>query len=131
MHPGKFRRLAIPAALAVFLLMAACGGGNGGGASNGAAQPSNEEDAALVQIVATNFRFDQPEYVIRKGEPVTFELTNNEGYHEVRIEGLNIRLKPGEPRQYVITEAGTYKVVCSIVCGAGHSSMVSRLIVEE
>lgn len=130
MHSGKFRRLAIPAALAVFLLMAACGG-SVGGAPNGAAQPSNEEHAAQVHIVASNFQFDQPEYVIKKGEPVTFELTNEEGYHEVRIEGLNIRLKPGDPKQYVITEAGTYKVVCSIVCGAGHSSMVSKLIVEE
>jgi len=117
------------AVLAVLMMLAACGGG--GGSPSDAVQPANEENAAELRIMATSFEFDQPEYVIRKGEPVTFVLANDKGYHEVKIEGLNIRLKPGESRQYIIHEAGEYRIVCSIACGAGHSNMVSRLVVQE
>ncbi|NDI34239.1 hypothetical protein [Chengkuizengella sediminis] len=91
-----------------------------------------EEENALV-FKAKNWSFDEEEYIVEKGQTLKLSMKNlpNEGKHQVKIEGLGIELLPGEePVEVTFDEAGTYTVVCSILCGEGHETMASTIIVQ-
>jgi cytochrome c oxidase subunit 2 len=120
----------LAAALTFALVLSACGNASESGGSSTAAVPSEEANATEVKLSASNWEFDQAEYKIAKGQPVSFLLENEAGYHGVTIKGLGIDLEADKPEQYTITEAGTYEIICSIQCGSGHSTMKSVLIVE-
>lgn len=120
-------------ALTLMLTVAACGGGNEGssGGSGSKAIASDEANATQVKLIASNFKFDQEVYTVKKDEPIEFILENEEGFHGVEIVGLNIKLSAGKAQQFKITEPGEYRIECSIMCGAGHKDMVSTLVVES
>lgn len=119
------RILSLALVLTIALVLTACGGGG-----SDKAVETNEANAVDLHIIANNWDFDQEEYVVQANQPINFSLTNEEGYHEYAIKGLGINIKPDEPKQYKITEPGTYTIECSFACGAGHSTMKSKLIVQ-
>lgn len=112
--------------LSLVVVLAACGGGGG----SAKAEETNEANAIDLELVATNWDFDQAEYTVPVNEPINFSLVNDAGYHEYEIVGLGINIKPDSPKQYKITEPGTYTIECSFACGAGHSTMKSKLVVQ-
>lgn len=112
------------------LVLTACGGSGSDGGGSSAAVATSEANATELKLIASNWEFDQAEYTVSVGEPIVFSLENEAGYHEYKIEGLGINIKPGDPKQYTINEAGTYDIVCSFQCGAGHNTMKSKLIVQ-
>lgn len=90
------------------------------------------EGMELLKIQASNdFVFDQPEYRVKQGTPIRLVLQNKSGIHGILIPELNINLE-GENLQQDVTfdQPGEYTIECSIPCGAGHTTMVSKLIVE-
>ncbi|MFD2657047.1 cytochrome C oxidase subunit II [Gracilibacillus thailandensis] len=113
--------------LSLALVLAACGSGDDEGSSN-----NNEEaasgDGETVDIQASNWQFDQEEYTVPAGE-VTVNLTNEEGFHGIEIEGTDIALDDAGS-QTATLEPGEYTIRCSIQCGPGHDDMVATLIVE-
>lgn len=113
--------------LFMIITLAACGGSNGG---SSAAQESNAENATPLEIVATDFEFDQAEYRVKAGEPIEFSIVNEQGIHGYEIEGLGIKVMNGETKQFTINEPGEYTIFCNIMCGTGHNDMKSKLIVE-
>lgn len=117
-------------ALAMAIALAACGGGDSGGSASDKAVQTNEASAASITMEASNWDFDQDEYRVKVGEPVNFLLTNVEGVHGVEIKGLGIKLDADQEVQYTINEAGSYDIICNIICGTGHSTMTAKLIVE-
>ena len=121
----KVLKWAVLAALVITLT--ACG--SNGGSSSGA-QVTSEDNATPLNIVATNFAFDKEEYRVKAGEPIDFSIENAEGLHGYEIKGLGIKIEGKGTKQFTINEPGTYDIVCSIMCGSGHSDMVSKLIVE-
>jgi cytochrome c oxidase subunit 2 len=93
-----------------------------------AAPPKDDE----LRITASNFQFDQQEYRVKVGETKTVTLVNVAGTHGVEIKGLDIKLENDQLSQEVtFDKPGEYELACSILCGAGHLDMVSKLIVEE
>src|SRR5699024_1587153 len=118
------------AMIALTLTMAACGDNNNNGGSGSAAEATNESSAEDLKLVATNWAFDQEEYVIEAGQPINFSLENAEGHHTYEIKGLGIDIEEGKDQQYKINEPGEYDIVCSTWCGAGHDDMTAKLIVE-
>lgn len=118
-------------AMMIFAL-SACGGGSSsnGGSAGGKVEENSDANPTEINIVATNWKFDQETYTVAKGEPVKFSLTNEQGYHGLEIKGLGIKLNQGDQKQVVINEAGEYKIVCNISCGTGHANMISTLVVE-
>lgn len=113
--------------LSLALLLAACGGGDDDGAAdNGDA--STDGDSAAVDIVATNWEFDQEEYTVPAGE-VTLNLVNEEGFHGISVDGTDLSIED-EGTATAELEPGEYTIRCSVPCGAGHADMVSTLIVE-
>jgi len=125
------QKLAIIALLALLAaLAAACGGGGEPAAEVLAADAAEAADARAVDFVATNFRFDQDEYRVERGEAVKFTLVNEEGLHALSIKGFGVELRDGESVVVIPQKAGTYEILCTLPCGSGHSSMRAKLIVE-
>ncbi|WP_110933623.1 cupredoxin domain-containing protein [Paenibacillus bouchesdurhonensis] len=111
----------------LIVILAACGS-----SSSGSAEESNLTPESEIVIEATNFKFDQEEYRVKKDSPVKITFKNVEGNHGIIIPGLKVELKGKSQSKVVVPkEAGEYEIACSIMCGAGHSTMVSKLIVEE
>lgn len=115
--------------LAGFFLLAAiaaCGGPE----LSSAVEETNVPDPYRLEIIASNFQFDQPEYRVKAGQPIEFSIVNKQGHHGYEIEGLGIQIMHGDKKQYIIHEPGEYTIFCHIMCGSGHSNMKSVLIVE-
>ncbi|PZD95085.1 cytochrome C oxidase subunit II [Paenibacillus sambharensis] len=126
------KKLSVIAAAAVLALtLAACGGGSSGGSTHtsGGITETTEAGATELVIKASNFEFDQEEYVVKQGEPVTIVLENVQGVHGVNIGG-EIKLVDGKPKTVTFDKPGEYQIACSIPCGVGHVKMVSKLIVQ-
>ncbi|MGZ9583010.1 cytochrome C oxidase subunit II [Paenibacillus marinisediminis] len=90
------------------------------------------EGVTLVKIMGQgDFTFDQPEYEVKAGEPVRLKLVNKSGVHGAEIAELNINLKDGAMEQDItFDKPGRYDIKCSVMCGAGHETMKSVLVVK-
>jgi cytochrome c oxidase subunit II len=131
------KRIGTVAACAVLAFtLAACGGNNGNNAAN---EPAASNDAAanngaaagnVVNLTATNYKFDQEVYKVKAGE-VTFNLNNAEGIHGVKISNTDVKLNNDTTTQTVtLDNPGEYVIECSIPCGPGHVKMKAKLVVE-
>ncbi|MFC4778646.1 cytochrome C oxidase subunit II [Paenibacillus sp. GCM10023252] len=93
------------------------------------------EGTTLLKVEASNdFVFDQEEYKVKAGETVRMVLKNTSGIHGLAIQDLGVELT-AEANQVDIEikpeQAGkVYEMVCSIPCGAGHTTMKAKLVVE-
>ncbi|MEW9699711.1 cupredoxin domain-containing protein [Paenibacillus sp. SI8] len=95
--------------------------------TTGAAQAGGQ----AVTLKATNFKFDQTEYRVKKGEPVTITLDNAQGMHGASIKDFKISLDGGKKTAtFTPDKAGSFPIVCSVMCGSGHADMKATLIVE-
>ena len=95
--------------------------------------PAATTQAAGQQVVlkATNFKFDQSEYRVKKGEPVTITLDNAQGVHGASIKEFKINLNNSNKTvTFTPDKAGSFPINCSIMCGSGHANMKTTLIVE-
>src|SRR5690625_5106719 len=107
--------LLLVSVIALMFIITACGGSD-----NNAAEETNEANATDLTLIATNWDFDQDEYVVKAGEPINFALENAEGHHTYAVRGLGIDIGPNETKQFTIHEPGEYEIFCSTMCGAGH-----------
>lgn len=117
-------------ALFIMLGLAACGSQEGKSASVSPAA-SADANAQQLNIVASNFKFDQAEYKVKAGQPVAVTLKSAEGVHGLEIKGQNVRLdNKKSTATFTPDKKGKYDIVCTIPCGSGHINMRSVLIVE-
>ena len=82
-----------------------------------------------IDIVASNWKFAPTTITAHVGEATTLHVTSAEGVHGLQSDELGIKqtvIVPGKFTDitFTPTKAGTYKVHCSIVCGAGHPDMM-------
>jgi cytochrome c oxidase subunit 2 len=93
------------------------------------AQPA----ARVVKVSARRFAFTPAEIVLRKGEPVTFELTTEDVFMGMNIPDFGVRsdIVPGRVMRLSFTpdKAGTFTFLCDVFCGDGHEGMSGRLVV--
>jgi cytochrome c oxidase subunit 2 len=93
------------------------------------AQPSPR----VVKVSARRFAFTPAEIALRKGEPVTFELTTEDVFMGMNIPDFGVRsdIVPGRAMQLSFTpdKAGTFTFLCDVFCGDGHEGMSGRLVV--
>jgi heme/copper-type cytochrome/quinol oxidase subunit 2 len=99
-------------------------------------EPKTDETAVKtnqnVDIIATDFKFNEKKYFVKAGEEATLKLTSKEGTHGIMVEGLNVSInKPNGTVKFTPKEAGEYKILCSVFCGAGHGDMTATLVVVE
>jgi len=120
----------ILAALLFVMIMSACGSNSAkvNSSVETIANPTGEERE--IVILGSNFEFDQDEYTIAVGEAVKLVYRNAEGSHGIAIEDTDIKLRHNQETVVRFTEAGSYKIICNIYCGAGHTGMTAKLIVQ-
>ncbi|MBD0380055.1 cupredoxin domain-containing protein [Paenibacillus sedimenti] len=114
--------------ISLAMALAACG-------SKNSAEPQSTDTAAAsgqkVTLKATDWQFDQKEYRVKKGEPVTITLDNAKGTHGAQIKDFKVSLDNGKKTvTFTPDKTGSFPIICSIMCGQGHASMKSVLIVE-
>jgi cytochrome c oxidase subunit 2 len=86
-----------------------------------------------LKIVASNYKFDQPQYTVKAGSTMKVALSLKEGIHEVHIagSGVDVKLTKAAPSQEIkFDKPGEYIVQCVLPCGPGHPDMKSKLIVQ-
>lgn len=91
-----------------------------------------EAAANTLTIEASNWDFDQEEYVVEAGSTMTVALKNAQGLHGISISGLGIDLQGANLSQEVtFGEAGEeYEVTCIVLCGEGHAEMRAKIVVQ-
>lgn len=114
--------------ISLVIALAACG-------SKKAEEPKSTDAAAAsgqkITIKATNWQFDQTEYRVKKGEPVTITFDNAQGTHGAQIKDFKVNLDNSKKTvTFTPDKTGSFPITCSIMCGQGHASMKSTLIVE-
>ena len=103
-----------------------------------AAQPMVREartDGQVIRISASNFEFKPSEIVVKKGVPVTLELTSQDRRHGFKLVQFHLRvdINPGVVGKvrFVPDKVGVFTFVCDIFCGDGHEEMSGTLRVIE
>ena len=100
----------------------------------GAAVAASTQAIGPITITASNWAFDPAKVTVHAGELTTFRLTSKEGVHGLGSDALGLpatTIMPGKMAAVTFTpkKAGTYKLPCTIVCGAGHAEMAMTVIV--
>lgn len=89
----------------------------------------------VVKITASKFHFSPDHITLKKGQPVTLELTSTDTTHGFLIRALKIDtdIKPGRTTNMTVTpeNAGTFKAICDHYCGLGHGMMKMAVTVED
>ncbi len=84
-----------------------------------------------ITVKATNFKFDQTEIHVKKGDKVTIKLVDEAGFHGFAIPDYNVDIKENNgTATFTADKTGEHPYHCSIVCGSGHANMVGKLIVD-
>lgn len=97
--------------------------------------PANEKQERVIRLVAKKFVFTPSEIVLKKGQPVVFELTTLDFGHGFKIPDLDFRADFVPDKVTVVRllpeKAGKFDFVCDNFCGSGHEEMEGRIIVED
>jgi cytochrome c oxidase subunit 2 len=89
----------------------------------------------VIPIVAHKFAFEPNRITLKKGVPVTLQLSSQDVQHGFYIRGLKVdeEIQPGKTTEVTITpdKAGTFPTICDHFCGLGHKDMNMTIVVEE
>jgi cytochrome c oxidase subunit 2 len=122
MRPG------LSALFAIFALYA-CGNGNG------PSTPANTaKDAEVISVTAQRWAFEPETLNLKKGVPVTLELTSKDVQHGFNLPDFGVRadaLVGQKTRVRLVPDkAGAFAFHCDYYCGAGHEGMAGQIVVE-
>jgi len=103
---------------------------------------AESEKEHIFYVTARQWVFEPAEFVVRRGEKVTFIIVSSDVVHGFSIPGygVNVVVNPGEYVKITFTadKAGTFEIRCSVYCGepllnsgAGHWLMKGVLKVVE
>ena len=89
----------------------------------------------VVKISAKKFEFTPGEITLKKGEPVTLELTTEDVTMGFAAKDFNVdvEIAPGKVTavRLVPDREGTFDFVCDVFCGDGHEDMSGEIDVVE
>jgi cytochrome c oxidase subunit II len=93
-------------------------------------------DEQVIRISAKTFEFQPSEITVKKGVPVTLELSSADRHHGFKLSAFQVRteIKPGsvEKVRFVPDRTGTFTFLCDVFCGDGHEEMSGTLrVIEE
>jgi cytochrome c oxidase subunit 2 len=101
---------------------------------DGSAVARADTGPRIIKITASKFQFAPKRIVLKKGEPVTLQLTSTDRIHGFLIRALKIDtdIVPGKAKDMTVTPqvAGTFKAICDHYCGVGHGNMKMTVVVE-
>jgi cytochrome c oxidase subunit 2 len=87
----------------------------------------------IVKISARRFTYSPNVIELKRGEPVTLELTTEDVFMGFNLPDFNVRtdIVPGKTNVLSFTpdKAGNFIFLCDIFCGDGHETMNGKLVV--
>ena len=87
----------------------------------------------VIKVRSRRFVFTPNVIKLKKGEPVTLELTAEDVFMGMNIPDFGVRsdIVPGKTMKLSFTpdKAGTFTFVCDVFCGDGHEDMSGKLVV--
>lgn len=111
--------------LLLVIVLTACGG-----SENANNNDSGDTIDNTLDVQATEFTFDQEEYVVKSGQEVTVNLESTEGIHGFAIDEFGVDIQDSGTATFTPEEPGEYEIYCSVPCGEGHEDMKATLIVQ-
>lgn len=97
--------------------------------------PAAGKSERVIKIVAKRFVFSPSEIVLKKGQPVVFELTTLDFGHGFNVPDLNFRADFVPDKLNIVRltpqKTGKFEFLCDNFCGSGHEEMDGHLVVEE
>jgi len=95
--------------------------------------PAGEEQ--VIHVTAKKFEFTPNEITLKKGVPVTIEITSLDRDHGFKVPELGVRadVKPGETTRVRIVpdRVGRFEFRCDVFCGSGHEDMSGEFNVVD
>jgi heme/copper-type cytochrome/quinol oxidase subunit 2 len=89
----------------------------------------------LFRIEASQYAFSPAQIKVHPGDRVTIELFSTDVVHGLYIDGydLSVEADPGQSARLEFTadKAGSYRMRCSITCGAMHPFMIGKIQVGK
>jgi heme/copper-type cytochrome/quinol oxidase subunit 2 len=87
--------------------------------------------ARTVRIEARSFEFSPPVIHVQQGERVNIELVAADVVHGLYIDGYGYEIvaDPGQTATltFIADKAGSFRLRCSVTCGALHPFMIGKL----
>jgi len=84
-----------------------------------------------IKINASSFEYDPGVIRVNPGDRVTLELSSTDVTHGIAIDGYNLQVtaEPGQKQSltFIADRQGTYRLRCSVTCGALHPFMIGKL----
>lgn len=85
----------------------------------------------FFHIEAGDFAYSPAVLHVNPGDKVTIELSSTDVVHGLYVDGyeLSVTADPGQPAilSFIADRSGTFRLRCSITCGALHPFMVGKL----
>lgn len=94
-------------------------------------EPSTTNGERFFHIEAGDFAYSPAVLQVNPGDQVTIELVSTDVVHGLYVDGydLSVESDPGQPATLIFTadRPGTFRLRCSVTCGALHPFMVGKL----
>jgi heme/copper-type cytochrome/quinol oxidase subunit 2 len=94
-------------------------------------EPSTTNVERFFHIDAGNFVYSPAVLHVNPGDTVTIELASTDVVHGLYVDGygLNVTADPGQPvtLSFVADRPGSFRLRCSVTCGALHPFMTGKL----
>lgn len=88
----------------------------------------------VIEVTAKKYDFVPSTIEVAQGERVILRVTSADRLHGIGIRKFGVEREIPRGRtvdvEFVATEAGTFKVICTEDCGKGHDDMVGALVVK-
>jgi len=82
-------------------------------------------------VEAGDFAYSPAVLHVNTGDEVTIELVSTDVVHGLYVDGYNVSVEadPGQPAtlSFIADNSGTFRLRCSVTCGALHPFMVGKL----
>jgi len=89
----------------------------------------------VVKLIAKKFQYGPEQVTVKRGTPVVFEITSEDGKHGFNLPDFGVRADviPGATTRVAFTpgKSGTFTFACDVFCGSGHEDMSGTLVVVD
>lgn len=95
---------------------------------------AQERAPHVVVIMAKKFEFAPAVVTLKKGEPVTLQLTSTDRAHGLLVKAFHVDLDVDGGKStevtFTPTESGSFSAICDHYCGSGHGNMKMTFVVQ-